>query len=197
MPQRIYLLEEDLEKLEPTKIKVSFAGVISLLMLYFLNGKSDFFLMMICVLGHEAGHLMVMLFMKVKPVEITIGFLNLNIKYNKIKTSYKKDLVISLGGIGVNALFCTIGYFVGNLEFFFTNLILLVLNILPVKTLDGFNILNALRECKGESKGAYERLYERVFAFSLVFVFALVSGFNLSVVFSQVSALVCGEIVGN
>ncbi len=185
-----------MEKTKKTKIKIRFSGLISLATLYFLNGKTTFLLMLICALGHEAGHLIFMNIFGVKIDEITVGFLNFNIKYNKSNTSYKADLLISLGGVTVNTILAMCGYIYGNSEFFFTNLILIVINLLPLPSLDGANIISALKGCKvkKEEKG-YRRLYKKLCGVSAVFLLSLMCSFNLSVVFTGVSALVNEEIM--
>lgn len=183
-----------MEKNKKTKIKIRMSGLISLATLYFLNEKSSFFLMMLCALGHEVGHLIFMNIFGVKIDEITVGFLNFNIKYNKSSTSYKADLIISLGGVAVNLLLSLFGYFFGNAEFLFTNLILIVINLLPLPSLDGANVVSALKGCKSkkEEKG-YRRLYKRIYGVSAVFLIAIICDFNLSMVFTGVSALVAEE----
>lgn len=186
-----------MESFEPFKIKINVAGIISLATLYFLNGK-DFVFMMICALMHEAGHLIAMFLLGVKPIEITVGFLNFNIKYNKSKTSYKKDLIISLGGVGVSFVLSLMGFFIGNFDLFYTNLILFVINMLPIPSLDGENILRSLGGCKEEKEEkGYRKLYRKLCVTCVIFVLSFISSFNLSVVFSQVASLACGEISGD
>jgi len=186
-----------LESFEPFRFKINVAGIISLVTLYFLNGK-DFIFMMICALMHEAGHFIAMILLGVKPVEITVGFLNFNIKYNKSKTSYKNDLIISVGGVGVSLVLSLVGFFIGNFDLFYTNLVLFVINMLPIPSLDGENILRALRGCKGESEEkGYRKLYKKLCVASIIFILSFISSFNLSVVFSQVASLACGEIMGD
>ncbi len=183
-----------MEKNKKTKIKIRKSGLISLATLYFLNGKSTFLLMMICALGHEAGHLIFMNIFGVKIDEITVGFLNFNIKYNKSNTSYKADLFISLGGVAVNLLLFFCGYLFGNAELCFTNLILIIVNLLPIPSLDGANVISALMGCKSkkEEKG-YRRLYKRLYGVSAVFLISVICDFNLSMVFTGVSALITEE----
>jgi membrane-associated protease RseP (regulator of RpoE activity) len=191
------LAEEDLNSFKPFKIKISVAGIISLATLYFLNGK-DFVFMIICALMHEAGHFIAMFLSGVKPIEITVGFLNFNIKYNKTKTSYKKDLIISLGGVGVSFVLAFVGFFMGNFDLFYTNMILFVINMLPIPSLDGENILLSIRGCKEEKEEkGYRKLYKKLCVASVIIAFSFISSFNLSVVFSQVASLACGEIAGD
>ena len=106
----------------------------------------------LCALGHEAGHLIFMNIFGVKIDEITVGFLNFNIKYNKSNTSYKTDLFISLGGVAVNLLLFFCGYLFGNSELCFTNLILIIVNLLPIPSLDGANVISALMGCKSKKE---------------------------------------------
>jgi stage IV sporulation protein FB len=174
-----------------TKIKINPLGVISLLIMYFLNGN-DFFLMFLCALLHEAGHLLAMGICKVKPAVISLGFLNFNIEYNKSKTTYKKDIFISLAGPMINLILAVCGIIEGSESFFYVNLILFSINILPVRTLDGGNALKsalALFE-----KNGYERLYEKVIGVCVVVAFSFLCDFNVSAVFSLVATLVTDEI---
>lgn len=163
--------------------------------LYFLNGKEAFAFMMLCALGHEAGHLVAMLLCGVKPLEITVGFLNFNIKYNKSKTTYKKDLLISSGGVIVNFILTLLGYFFGDFELFYTNAVLMIINLLPISTLDGANIAVALKGCFGKKeREGYSKLYKRISGAFAVAVLAVFCDFNLSFVFTGVFALISGEV---
>ena len=174
-----------------TRIKVSIWGIFSLLTLYFLNGE-EFFLMMICAALHEAGHLIAMGICKVKPLEIRMGFLNFNIKYNKEITSYKTDLFISVSGPMMNFILSAFGFFMGCQSFFIANFILCIVNLLPIKSLDGGNILRAvLEKFSKKEKNGYELLFERIIALSAASAFAVLCGFNVSVVFTVVCAIVC------
>ena len=174
-----------------TKIKISPLGVISFLTMYFLNGD-DFLLMLLCAFLHEAGHLLAMLICKVRPSVISLGFMNFNIEYNKSKTTYKKDIFISLSGPMANLAFALLGIVEGWKEFFFVNFILFSINVLPVRSLDGWNVLKSTKALFG--KNGYDRLYEKVIGLSAVFVFSFLCDFNVSAVFMLVSALVTDEV---
>lgn len=177
------------------EIKINLWGIISFAIIFFLNGKESFFLLMLCALGHEVGHLSVMCLCGASIDEITVGALNFNIKYNKALTSYRKDLLISAGGVFVNLGFAVLGYTFGCFEFFLSNVVLIIMNLLPVKSLDGANIIAALKGIMGgDFDGGYERLYKRVCAVSVVFVISVLCEFNLSVVFTGISALINDEL---
>lgn len=177
------------------KIKINQWGIISFAIIFFLNGKESFFLLTLCALGHEAGHLAVMRLCGVPIDEITVGALNFNIKYNKALTSYKKDLIISAGGVFVNLGFAVLGYTFGCFEFFISNVVLIIMNLLPVNSLDGANIIVALKGIMGgDFDGGYERLYKRVFAVSVVFAISVLCKFNLSVVFTGITTLINDEL---
>ncbi len=187
------------------KIKISPAGMISLLIIFLLNGKHTFGIMILCAFVHELGHLIVMLLLGVKPLEVTVGFMNFNICYNKLKTSYKVDIFISMAGIVFNLIFGAVSYFAGNTNLFVTNCVLAVVNLIPIKGLDGGNIINSIISAvksDGAEKGdAYFlssdqysgkiRLYSKIFAPVFIFSLTIASGFNVSVAFSGVSMLIC------
>ena len=165
------------------------------MIMFFLNGKDSFSFLVLCAMGHEAGHLIAMRICGVKPLEITVGMLNLNIKYNKSITSYKKDFLISSSGVLVNIAFACLGFALGYHEFFMANLVLSIMNLLPINSLDGANIVLALKGMSGKNEnGGYDRLYRKICAVSAVVVISILCEFNLSVVFSGVSILINNEI---
>jgi len=180
------------------KIKINPAGIISLLILYLLNGGRTFAFITVSALVHELGHLFAMKLSRSKVSDFTVGFFNLNIKYNKYKTSYKTDIFISSAGPLFNLVFGIFAFSHGYTELFYANISLAVLNLLPFESLDGGNILRSIR-CiiRGNEEKHFDakmRLYGRIFAPSFVLLLSLASGFNVSVVFTGVSSLICKNI---
>jgi membrane-associated protease RseP (regulator of RpoE activity) len=227
------------------KIKISIAGVISLAILYILNGKEIFITMILCSLIHELGHLFTMLLLKVSPTEITVGFFNFNIQYNKLKTKYRDDILISVSGIIFNLITAIVAFRLCIETVFYVSIALAIINALPINGIDGGNILESIKlmlsfrksekldnnSCfeneseKGDlcingdrlekadssfcqnmdndidvlnnEKILYDRkvrLYNKIFAPAFICFVVLISGFNLSVVFSCVSAVICKTI---
>ena len=226
------------------KIKISIAGAISLAILYILNGKEIFITMILCSLIHELGHLFTMLLLKVSPTEITVGFFNFNIQYNKLKTKYRDDILISVSGIIFNLITAIIAFRLCIETYFYVSIALAIINALPINGIDGGNILESIKlmlsfrksekldnSCfenelkKGDlcfkrdilekadlcingdrlekadlsfcqnmdidvlnnEKILYDRkvrLYNKIFAPAFICFIVLISGFNLSVVFS-------------
>ncbi len=191
-----------IKQFKKTRLRISVWWVLSMLMLFFLNGGYSFCIIAFSAFCHEAGHLICMAFLGASPLEITFGFLNFNIKYNKNVTSYKTDLLISISGIVANIILCVVAYYVKNTELFFVNLSLAFFNLLPFEGLDGGNIIRCFSESEWfikkeiRHKSLFKNIKRMGKASSYAFVITLsvASGFNLSVVFSGVSFLVGGEL---
>lgn len=183
-----------------TVFRISIWWVVSMAILFFLNGKESFLLMIFSALCHEGGHLLAMLLYKVPPVEITFGFLNFNIKYNKGATTHKADIVISSAGVFMNLILCVYATAVKNYELLFVNLSLGFVNLLPLDGLDGGNIISSIRKLRCDDP--YEKLLDkvwtpefgRILAIGCFLTLSVATGFNLSVVFAGVSFMACGEI---
>ncbi len=186
------------EKENNPHIKINPAGVISLFILYLLNGEKTFVCVMLSALAHEMGHLFAMKISGSKVSNFTFGFFNFNIKYNKYKTSYKTDIFISFSGPFFNIAFGVLSLLLGYTELFYANMSLAFLNLLPIDSLDGGNILRSFRQMKKEERDnsfdAKIKLYGRIFATSFVLLISFISDFNLSVVFMGVSSLICKNI---
>ncbi len=225
-------------ELKKPKIKISIAGAISLAILYILNGKEIFITMILCSLIHEIGHLLTMLLLRISPTEITVGFFNFNIQYNKLKTKYRDDILISVSGIIFNLITAFIAFRLCFETVFYVSVALAIVNALPINGIDGGNILesiklmlsykkrgeiknndlcfkngdglekidsslcrnidnNILQSIENDEKILYDRkvrLYNKIFAPAFICFVVLISGFNLSVVFSCVSAVICKTV---
>lgn len=176
------------------KIDISFFGILSLVILFLLNGKYAFGNMMFCAFVHELGHFCALAICKVKPEVISLGFLNFNIKYNKLKTTYKADIFISSAGIIFNLFLSVIAFSIGNKDVAFTSIVLAIINLLPLRGLDGGNILHGLLSLSGDKELNFKKtqkindagimLYRKVFTPVFLCVVAILTDFNVSVTFS-------------
>jgi len=90
---------------------------------------------------HELGHITAMCIFSQKIHSVTILPFGLDIKKKPCISSYRADIFVSLAGIAVNLLMlllCTLMPKTSETELFFSsNLILIFINVLPIKTLDG------------------------------------------------------------
>ena len=110
-------------------------------------------ILIMCYLIHEAGHLV---FAKITctPVKrVGASSFRLCIYYDTSTVSYKKELLVCLGGIIFNLIFAVLphilGFVTSDFVSFFSicNLSLAFMNLCPVETLDGGGALNALLKC--------------------------------------------------
>lgn len=98
---------------------------------------------------HELGHILAIIYRKHYINEITIGFFHIDItdaKRNLI--TYNDDIFILLSGSFLNffvSLICLILYITKNISImkftFYSNLLIAIINLFPISTLDGGQIL--------------------------------------------------------
>jgi Zn-dependent protease len=138
--------------------------------LLWLEPSSYTVLPLLAALLHEGGHLLAMLFFGRKIAKITLYPFGADIRAQGMG-GYREDLCISAAGIAANLVTCA--FCAPHLEhegilcFFASNLLLALLNLLPVETLDGAAILCCilLRFCDWERARA---LLRRVSFVSLI-----------------------------
>ena len=138
---------------------VSIGAVIASSLLFIFNDDAYFFIMLLSVIIHELGHITACMIFGSKVREIYIGIAGAQIETASKLSSYTSDAVTALSGpaaglgAAATALFIIkeriklmpIGHTEELLIFFFlSNLFYAVVNLLPVKGLDGGNALYAL-----------------------------------------------------
>ncbi len=109
-------------------------------------------LILICIVSallHELGHIGFIIRYKEKPSEIIINPFETKIVCNLADVSNRQDIIITVSGVFVNLIICIISislYFLLQIHLFFDfsvcNLSLLILNLLPVESTDGGQLLN-------------------------------------------------------
>ena len=98
-------------------------------------------LIFLSIILHEAGHLAVMLIFGIGIESITLLPIGIDIKRQHKYISYTKEILLALAGIAVNFLMFVI---FKKYEFFaYTNLLYALINLIPVKGLDGSYALEA------------------------------------------------------
>lgn len=127
-------------------VSLFFAGLFAIIL---LNDKTGTALpLILAVFAHETGHLAAIIYFNKKPQAIYLRACAVEIS-GYTATCNKEDFIIYLMGPISNLLLFGLMYFiyfVFNTEWFLTfsivNLILFAVNILPVKMLDGGDLLN-------------------------------------------------------
>ncbi len=124
-----------------TKVKIPIITVICFLGLIFIEPSVYLGLIFLSVLLHEAGHLLIMAVYGIGIESVTILPIGIDIKRQRKYISYQREIILALAGIAVNLL---IFFIFRKYEFFaYTNLLYALVNLIPVKGLDGGNALEA------------------------------------------------------
>lgn len=138
--------------LKKTKLKVSLPTIIFFCALFFLGNSVISYIPFLCALLHELGHIVAMNLFGIKIYEIKILPFGIDIKKEICITSYKTDIIIGSAGILTNLLLiiCSIFLPQNNITQFFilSNILLILINVLPIKTLDGGQMLEKFLSMK-------------------------------------------------
>ena len=146
------------------QIKLNFKIFILALFFLFNLGYETYIYLMIFAMLHELGHMLMGIFLGVKPkslkimpIGFSVSFMLDSENYNEESKEFKTDnfaffksnilsikkLMIALAGPAVN-LICII--FFKNTTIVYTNILILIFNVLPIYPLDGGRILKNLME---------------------------------------------------
>lgn len=174
------------------KISVSFLFVLMLTFLLIIDTTGYMTLSLLAVVLHEAGHLVAMHFAKCKPKEIQFQFLGILIVSAKDQ-SRKQNFWVSLFGPLINIVaFAVFGavYLLSQYDLFLVfggiNLILALINLAPIRGLDGGSILSVICETLWEKRAEkisfiVELLFSVAAIFFSVFLFVKIK-INISLV---------------
>ena len=138
--------------------------------LFFMTSQIKIYItMMICAILHELGHLIMGIILGMKPEKleiIPIGIritFKLNIKdiNKKVKKANKleiKKILIAIAGPAINILIIisatTKINIIAKINFIYANLLLAIINLVPIYPLDGGRILKGIITIfKGKQKG--------------------------------------------
>ncbi|MBQ7968477.1 MAG: hypothetical protein IJ292_01460 [Clostridia bacterium] len=137
---------------DKTRIKIALPTLVFFCAILFFDVSILPFIPFFAAILHEAGHIAVMKICKVKIKEIKILPFGIDIKKENKITSYKTDIAVSSAGIAVNILLlllCTLlPKTPETILFASSNVLLIFINILPINSLDGGQMLEKLLEYK-------------------------------------------------
>ena len=138
-------------------IKIDFKIFIFVLVFCLTNQIYMYVLLMLFAILHEIGHLLAGIILKLKPKKIEINPLGLSITFEGMGEKFKnkieqKKILIALAGPFVNLLIILFSAFAPlgeeKILIIYANLILLLVNLLPIYPLDGGRVLKSLLHLK-------------------------------------------------
>lgn len=120
------------------KIKITFPGLI-LIVVAFADLSGEGVVTLVAAGMHEMGHILAMVLFSVDIRSITLTPLGLEIDTKGMYKSFFEEMVITLSGCAVNFITFAFTYGFGGLISVFgvTSLLLGIMNILPIRCLDG------------------------------------------------------------
>lgn len=165
---------------------------------FFLAGdmRENYFCAMLFSALHEAGHILALLCFGKKPKNITFGVMGVRIETSEMILSYREECITALSGPFVNLIFSVVFAIIDMTGLpFAINSGLFIINILPVKTLDGGRFVhNLLLVCTAKEKADKIMNYLEVFTaimLVLIMIISLVTGYaNTSFVFFTVTLVI-------
>ena len=132
------------------KIRIDLKIIIFMLIFYFTHQLRIYLIIMFFCIFHEIGHLLTGIILKVKPEKIEIMPCGLSISFYKNVTNCKiKELIIVLAGPITSALLAILSQnikfaYIMKEEAVYSNILILLFNLIPIYPLDGGRILKSL-----------------------------------------------------
>lgn len=169
-----------MKKIPEFRIGFSFFAVAAFL----LSGElyRNYIITVVLSFLHEAGHLAAMLAFGVLPQRISLEIHGIRIDKPEASLTYFQECAVALAGPLVNAVMMLIFMNQPTALPFIMNAGLLVVNLLPVKSLDGGRFLYYLISMLGSEQKAENALkilsIITALALAAILVFMLVSGFK-------------------
>lgn len=121
--------------------KINYSFLLLFLLIIFSPKQSMVFKLLLCLIIHELGHIIPIFISKYKVKKIELSVLGFFMDLEKNKYSIIKDIFIYLGGILLN-IFCI--FISKDIEIKQISTVLVIVNILPIYPLDGYNVLNSI-----------------------------------------------------
>lgn len=121
--------------------------IVGLFSVISISASPHPFLLLVCYLVHELGHIITTKLLGGKIRKITVGVFKIAIGYDTYSMSYRKEFLVSIAGIATNLIFALACHIINRtdsqaMSFLVTyNLSLALVNLYPVSILDGGRLL--------------------------------------------------------
>lgn len=173
-------------KLYHVKICIHFTFLAILAILCSIENTTNIFLGLFACIFHEFGHILMTEFAGVKIEKIFFYGAGIKISLSKRKILiFSKDLLILLGGSGINFLSFGLFLFLGEVKptfvpFAMFNLIIGIFNLLPFRNFDGGKILQLIidEKCIGSFKTDNYQFIRFLLIFLALIFFILIFMWN-------------------
>ena len=162
------------------KIRIGFPFCVTAFILISCGMRESFLCAFFISLLHETGHLIAMILLGIRPVSIHFTPTGIRINCPRDLISCRAECIISASGPLVNLVLMPILYFCDDIPFFI-NLSLLIINLLPLKSLDAGRFLyNSVIILKDESAALkIMNITETAVCIMLVFLLIVTLCFNI------------------
>ncbi|MHB1151207.1 MAG: metalloprotease [Eubacteriales bacterium] len=124
-------------------IKIKFSTVVFAALFLFMDASEFAVSVLAAAAVHEAGHLTAMYICGIHPKSITVYPFGVDITAGHSLSSYRADIFVAAAGCAVNLLL-TVIFFAVLPTFALCCAVLAVLNLLPIKSLDGGRIVECV-----------------------------------------------------
>lgn len=145
-------------------IHIKFSAVVFAALFLLLETSEFTVSLLAAAAAHEAGHLIAMIVSGNRPKSITVYPFGIDIASGHSLCSYRTDIFISAAGCAVNLLLSAV-FFAVLPTFAQCCAVLFLLNILPVKSLDGGRIVECFLLLRMDQDRAEGILYVTSFIF--------------------------------
>ena len=141
------------------KIRIDLKIIIFLILFYFTNQISIYLTIMFFSLLHELGHIIIAMILKMKPSKLEIMVFGISVSFKtEINLSEYKNILIACGGPIVSFILVLVytyldPIFITKQNAIYSNILILLFNLLPLYPLDGGRIVKGILHIKlGKAK---------------------------------------------
>lgn len=133
------------------RVRVDLSFLLSLFLIFLINPADYSLVFLLSCTIHEIGHIVFLKIFKIKKAEISLGLAGADIVADTSRISYIKEFFVYMSGAIFNIIsavlsiiFLRYRFNMLLMFFFFSNLFLALVNLLPSKSLDGGRALECV-----------------------------------------------------
>ena len=155
------------------RVRIDLKILIFLIIFYFTNQIRIYLILMLFCIFHEIGHILVGLILKMKPERLEIMPFGLAISfYTNFNTTKIKEIFVALAGPIVSLILVIMSRyiqfkFITIQEAIYSNILILLFNLIPIYPLDGGRIIKGILHIKLGEEFA-EELVEKISKITLI-----------------------------